>query len=187
MHPDYTYTQNWFYTSELYYALNRLVPNNTPIQILEIGSLEGSSATFFSDNVMDHPDATLTCCDPFDGKNPTTPQDESETKKLFLENTAKSKNGSKITLKQMFSQDFYKINDKTFDFIYIDGSHLVPDIQHDFVECLKIINKGGIIWMDDYLWGDGTTIRDAINKLYEDHKDQVKIIHKRYQIGFCKI
>jgi predicted O-methyltransferase YrrM len=135
---------------------------------------------------MDHPDSKMVCIDPFDTADSTTHLDE-KTTDLFLSNIAKSKNASKITLKQMFSRDFYKINDERFDFIYIDGSHLVPDIQHDFIECLKIINKGGIIWMDDYLWGDGVTIRDAINKLYEDHMDQVSMIHRGYQIGFRKI
>jgi len=185
---SYTFTQNWFHTCELNYAvMNGLFDKTKVIKILEIGSLEGSSTVYFSDHIMDHPDSKMVCIDPFDGGNPTTPMDENKTKELFLSNIAKSKNGQKISLKEMYSGEFYKTNDETFTFIYIDGSHLVEDIKVDFVNCVKILEKGGVMWMDDYLWGDGTSIRDAVNQLYEDHKDQLKIIHKQYQIGFRKI
>jgi predicted O-methyltransferase YrrM len=184
---SYEFTQNWFYTCELYYAVNSgLFDKSKPIKILEIGSLEGSSTVHFSDNIMDHPDSKMTCIDPFDGDNPTTPMDEKKTKELFLSNIGKSKNGHKISLKEMYSGEFYKTNEETFTFIYIDGSHLVEDIKVDFINCVKILEKDGVMWMDDYLWGDGTSIRDAVDKLYEEHKDQLRIIHKGYQIGFRK-
>jgi hypothetical protein len=41
--------------------------------------------------------------------------------------------------------------------------------------------------MDDYLWGDGVTIRDAINRLYTEHQTKIRIIHSGYQIGFRKV
>jgi len=179
----YTFSELWFYGSELFYFLNQGFLK--PVKILEIGSYEGCSAVHFSDNFLDYSESELVCVDPFDTKDTTSPVSEN-TKKLFMENIKKSKNGDKIHLREMYSSEFYKINNQTFDFIYIDGSHLVSDIQVDFVECLKILNDGGVLWMDDYLWGDGITIKNAIDKLYEDHKNQLKIIHKGYQIGFLK-
>jgi predicted O-methyltransferase YrrM len=128
----------------------------------------------------------LTCVDPFDADNPTTPQENggNYTKNLFLDNISKSKNHSKIELVELYSNDFYKKNTKTFNFIYIDGSHLVEDVAHDFEQCLEILEPGGIMWMDDYLWGDGVSIRDRVDGLYEKNKDKLAIIFKRYQIGF---
>jgi predicted O-methyltransferase YrrM len=89
----------------------------------------------------------------------------------------------------MYSSDFFKENTETYNFIYIDGSHRLDDIKIDFFNCIKLIENGGIIWMDDYLGGapGDTSIRDCIDQLYEMHKDQLQIIHKGYQIAFKKI
>jgi len=42
-------------------------------------------------------------------------------------------------------------NDIGFDFIYIDGSHNGEDILSDAIEAFKILNKGGLIFFDDFL------------------------------------
>ena len=187
---SYKFSENWFYTSDLHIALSRgLLDATKPYRVLEIGCLEGSATTFFSDTVLNHPNSCMTCVDPFDADNPTTIQEKGGdyTKRLFLENISKSKNHEKIELVELYSNEFYKTNDKTFNFIYIDGSHLVEDIAHDFVKCLEILEPGGIMWMDDYLWGDGVTIRDCVDRLFNENKDKVEIIFKRYQIGFRKV
>lgn len=187
---DYKFSENWFHTADLHIALTRgLLDLTSTYRVLEIGCLEGSATTVFSDTVLNHPDSRMTCVDPFDAYNPTTIQEKGGdyTKRLFLDNISKSRNHEKIKLVELYSSDFYKTNDKTFNFIYIDGSHLVEDIAHDFVKCLEILEPGGIMWMDDYLWGDGVTIRDCIDRLYEENKDKLAIIFKRYQIGFRKV
>ena len=186
----YTFSQNWFYTSDLHCAIERnLFDKSKKWKMLEIGSKEGSSATYFSDHMLNHPESSLVCVDPFDSSNPTTPHESGEqhTRTLLLDNISKSKNGNKITLIEKYSADFYPVNSDTFNFIYIDGSHLVEDIAIDFVKCLEILEPGGIMWMDDYLWGDGTSIRDCVDSLYEKNKDKLEIIFKRYQIGFKKV
>lgn len=186
--PKYSFTQEWFFTCDLHCALARgLLDTNTCRKILEIGCLEGSASTFFSDHIMEHPDSRLVCVDPFDAENPTTIQEKGGqyTKNLFLENIKKSKNYDKIKLEEYYSVDFYKKNEEQFDFIYIDGSHLVEDVALDFVECEKILKPGGIMWMDDYLWGDGG-IKKRVDELAEEYSDRLEIIFKRYQIGFRK-
>ena len=186
----YSFSQNWFYTSDLHITIENLnlFDKSKKWKMLEIGSKEGSSATYFSDYMLDHPESSLVCVDPFDGSNPTTPHESGEqhTRTLLLDNISKSKNASKITLIEKYSSDFYKTNDDTFNFIYIDGSHLVEDVYLDFNECLKILEPGGIMWMDDYLYDDGVSVRDCIDKAYNENKDKLEIIFKRYQIGFKK-
>jgi len=180
---------NWFGTCELHaFIEQKPIDGNKVNKILEIGSFEGSSSVYLSDKLLDNPESRMTCVDPFLEDDTTTQfVDGNVTKKLFLDNISKSKNGHKVTLKQMYYSDFYKENDNTYNVIYIDGSHLVSDIEIDFVNCLKILEKGGIMWMDDYLWGDGVTIRDAINRLYTEHQSKLRIIHQGYQIGFIKV
>jgi len=61
---------------------------------------------------------------------------------------------------------------KKYNLIYIDGSHLLDDIT---------IEMNGIIWM-----GDDIIIKNHIDKLYEENKNCLKIIHMGYQIAFQK-
>ena len=75
-------------------------------------------------------------------------------------------------------------NDIKYNFIYIDGSHLLDDIIADFNGCLQIIEDNGIIWMDDYGAGE---ITRCIDNLYEANRHCLQIIHKGYQIAFRKI
>ena len=43
---------------------------------------------------------------------------------------------------------------KSFDFIYIDGSHNGEDILSDAIEAFKILKTNGLIFFDDFLQHD---------------------------------
>jgi predicted O-methyltransferase YrrM len=181
----YVFTHDYFGTCEIKLALDENAIKTSKWKILEIGSFEGSSAVYFSDNLLDNPEAEMTCVDPFVSNDPTTPfsMDGDDTMHLFINNISKSKNFQKITFHRMFSSEFYKKNTKKFDFIYVDGSHLVEDIKNDFNECLKILEPGGFLAFDDYQWGDGS-IKKCIDDLYEENKHRLQILGHGYQILF---
>ncbi len=42
---------------------------------------------------------------------------------------------------------------RSFDSIYIDGSHEATDVIADAILAFELLRKGGIIAFDDYLWG----------------------------------
>jgi predicted O-methyltransferase YrrM len=180
---SYVFTNNWFHYSEIRKLLLCFIDNNSINKILEIGSHEGQSSCYFSDYLLDHPESSLTCVDPYDTTDPTTPVTDN-TKNIFLNNIGYSKNFNKIIFNQSYSSDFYIKNNLTYTFIYIDGSHLIDDITLDFNNCLNIIEPKGIIWMDDY--DSSTEVKNHINNLYELNKDKIQIIHKGYQIAFQK-
>ena len=51
-----------------------------------------------------------------------------------------------------------------FDFIFVDGSHTAEDVNADLVLSWKLLNFGGLIYCDDYLWGfneDDKTVYDS--------------------------
>jgi hypothetical protein len=50
---------------------------------------------------------------------------------------------------QMNSNDFFKINQETFDVIFLDGSHLAEQLYMDFHNALKVLNHKGSIVIDD--------------------------------------
>jgi len=182
----YSFSKDWFEGSDIKKYLTRVVDPRHPNRVLEIGSYEGASACFFSDTVLDHPSSLMVCVDPFDLSDTTTPL-TSSTMNTFLNNIRRSRNHNKISFVQNYSSAFYEQNKRTFSFIYIDGSHLVQDIILDFTNCLAILEPNGILWMDDYLGGNDTTIKDTIDALYEKHKDKLQLIWKGYQIAFKRI
>jgi beta-1,4-mannosyl-glycoprotein beta-1,4-N-acetylglucosaminyltransferase len=180
---EYIFTNTWFINSEIKQLLFNYVNKSTINKILEIGSYEGASACFFSDHLLDNQLSCITCVDPFSLNDTTSPLNNT-TKIHFYNNIRKSKNYNKVFVEEMYSTDFYKKNDKTYNFIYIDGSHLLDDIIADFNNCLQIIEYNGIIWMDDYGAGE---ITRCIDNLYEANKHCLQIVHKGYQIAFRKI
>jgi len=189
---NYKHTNDWFSGSELRRNLPRFIQSpEHPRSILEIGSYEGLSACYFSDELLNHPDSKLVCVDPFDSGDVTT-EVTPETELLFRSNISLSKNASKVTLFKMFNRDFYAIQrqrlqsvTELFDLIYIDGSHLPADIILDMNECYKLLKPGGIMWMDDYYFGKDGSVKRAMDSVLSSLTGY-RIIHKDYQIAIQK-
>jgi len=51
----------------------------------------------------------------------------------------------------MTAHDFFKKNFDKFDVIFIDGDHNYEQVRQDLIECLKILNTNGIIFLHDVL------------------------------------
>ena len=47
------------------------------------------------------------------------------------------------------SDQFFKENKKTFDFIFIDNLHHYKQVKKDIINSLKVLNDGGVILMHD--------------------------------------
>ena len=47
------------------------------------------------------------------------------------------------------TNDFFKQNDKTFDAIFIDADHSFESVLMDLSNSVKVLNKGGIIFIHD--------------------------------------
>lgn len=47
------------------------------------------------------------------------------------------------------SDDFFKINDKKFDIIFIDGLHEFDQVRRDISNSLLSLNEGGVIFLHD--------------------------------------
>lgn len=189
----YSFTQQWYVRSEIQLNLHRHLDKKSKYNILEIGSFEGLSACGFSDNILDHPESTLDCVDPFilSGTNSkiTTKCVTLKTEELFRKNIDSSKHSKKITLHKMTSDQYFLTNKKLFNFIYIDGCHEPEFIKNDMENCFDCLEHNGIMWMDDY---GGNTTEDGKIKIYMDnflekYKGQYNIIHKNYQLAIRKL
>jgi predicted O-methyltransferase YrrM len=80
---------------------------------------------------------------------------------------------------------------KMFDFIYIDGSHLLLDCYSDLILSWKLLEKGGILAIDDYLYNkDQAVINspfEAVNHFLNKFQKEIKILHKGYRVFLQKI
>ncbi len=50
---------------------------------------------------------------------------------------------------QMTSDDFFKMNNDTFDLIFVDGLHHAEQVERDILNALKILNEKGTILVHD--------------------------------------
>ena len=189
---NYKYSQNWFIKSEIKQKLEQFLNKSKENKMLEIGCFEGLSSVFFADNFLDHPNSSLTCVDPFlnisDNDHHQFLLNNEE--KNFDHNLSICKNTDKITIHKITSDRFFEENktnnNNTYNFIYIDGCHEPDFIKRDLENSFQVLEKNGIMWMDDYRGGDGIKIRNAIDTFLKKYKGQYDLIHIGYQLAIKK-
>lgn len=185
---SYEFTKDWFYGSMLCNKVANYISKNEIHNILEIGCYEGASSCFFSDEFLNNIESTLDCVDPFmndvnnDHKEILIDGEEGR----FDRNITKSKNYNKVIIHKITSDEFFKQNNKIFDFIYIDGCHTNECVTNDLNNSYNNLNQNGIIWMDDY---GGGSDEHNMRSLVDDFiiKNNCQIIEKGYQIAFRKL
>ncbi len=158
---------------------------------LEIGSWEGSSATYILKNFKTK---NVYCVDIWDKFEDEYKKDHSKRFENFKSNMEEFKN--RYSFFKNTSDEFFEKNNKKFDIIYIDGWHEAPQVYKDINNSWNSLNTNGIIICDDYFYGD-INIRNhlnnnlpakAINKFITEKKKELKIICvNNSQIFFKKI
>ena len=81
-------------------------------------------------------------------------------------------------------------NNKTFDFIYVDGSHLLLDCYSDLILSWDILISGGIMVIDDYLYKQESILEspfEAVNHFLKVYQGKYKLLNKSYRVFLEKI
>tara|TARA_A100001035_G_scaffold84975_1_gene65957 strand:- start:3463 stop:4125 length:663 start_codon:yes stop_codon:yes gene_type:complete len=186
----YTYGRDWFYKSEIYQKAKFVLgnQNKNKFEILEIGSFEGLSTTYFIDNFLRKSNSKITSVDPFllysenDHKTILT----NVQIRNFFYNISKSAFPEKFQYLGLTSDQFFEVNDKKYNFIYLDGMHTKEQIPKDIIHSWDSLLIDGILWMDDYL-GDNGKIKKIFDRTIESLKGDYKIIHRGYQLAIKKL
>lgn len=186
---NYKYSQTWFLGSEISFKLNDFLDQSKENKILEIGSFEGLSSVFFADNFINNEKSTLTCVDPFLSINNNDHSQflQNNEEMNFYYNISHCKNSKKIKIHKVTSDTFFENNTQTFNFIYIDGCHEPEFIKRDMKNSFNVLEKNGIMWMDDYGGGDGIQIKAEMNNFLKNYNGQYEIIHIGYQLAIRKL
>lgn len=185
---NYKYSQNWFLDSEIRIYLEIFLDKSNENKMLEIGCFEGLSTVFFADNFLENPKSSLTCVDPFLTINNNDHKDflHNNEEMNFDFNISACKNPDKITIHKTTSDIFFENNNQTYNFIYIDGCHEPDFIKRDMENSFNILEKNGIMWMDDYEGGHDNQIKNTMNTFLDNYNGQYELLYKGYQLAIKK-
>jgi hypothetical protein len=87
-------------------------------------------------------------------------------------------------------QNMISNNNNKFDFIYVDGSHTLMDSYTDLVLSFNLLNKGGILGIDDYLMNQESLLDSpfaGVNYFLDKFKDKIIMLDKAYRVFIEKI
>lgn len=198
----YKYTEDWFDSKDLEQFL--LTNNQEELHILEIGSFEGKSTIWFLENILQNPNSTITCVDPWTSYSQDSKSFESYSKEnarwdftthkdTFLYNIKESGQKNKVIVNQGFSYNVLPkliTQNKQYDIIFIDGNHVAPFVLTDSVLSWYLLKKGGIMIFDDYLWtfqsGGTLTPKLAVDSFISNFKDYCNVIWDGYRKAIKK-
>ena len=160
---DLSLSFNWFgQNSQIWiHFFKKFNLEKKKIDILEIGSFEGLSASFFLRYLKKSKLVTV------DSLNKNT---------LFYRNFKKNKKKLRsFKFHNITSNNFFKKYEKDkYDIIYIDGGHDCNAVINDGKSSFKILKKNGILIFDDLLY-------EYKNKI--DIKRKIKKIESDFVIG----
>ena len=167
----------WF-CNNLFFLTKNLKHLDNIKNILEIGSYEGRSAIFFLNHFSN---SIITCVDTWGGSDEQKDLDTKIIEKNFDTNLSKYCRLNRMKKYKMTSNKFFDINENKFDLIYVDGDHSCDQVYIDINNAWKVLNKNGILILDDYLWwfyknlkmNPSTAINNFIKKNYNEFSNLI--------------
>ena len=152
--PSYV-TPDWVshHTAAWRRWLNHLVGRDDS-HIVEIGCLEGRSAIWLLDNVLTGQGCTLTTIDPWLNErfHEWNVREIEANARANLEPYIEA--GRCQILRGLSSDILPTMPTAMYDGVYIDGDHSALGCLTDLVLAWPLLRPGGVVWLDDYLWGD---------------------------------
>jgi hypothetical protein len=154
------FEEGWFTYPNLYSHMVGIFPSNS--HFVEVGSWKGRSAAFMAVEIHNSGKSIrFDCVDPWNDLDPhpliqNDPWVQSgKLYDKFLFNIDKvkhiitAKRGESISIANEY-------NDKSLDFVFIDGDHRYECVKADIEAWLPKVKPGGILAGHDYGWNDVT-------------------------------
>jgi Methyltransferase domain len=182
---DKQFTQDWF-TYNIPHWDRLLGPfKGQKINVLEIGVFEGRDTLWLMQNVLTHPEATLTYVDTFEGGSDQASFDLRGLEERFHANLQEFE--KKMTGFVGRSAEVLRtLPIDQFDFIYVDGSHEAADVLSDAVLSWPLLRRGGILAFDDYNWQRFAEAwrrpKPAIDGFLAAMRGRFETLHNGYQM-----
>lgn len=174
---------NWFDEKAKEY-FERNTPRQEPLRALQVGVFSGNATQWLLDNCnIESIDDVDTWFDyPWVSKSFGIHM--STVEQYYDERFSGVKN---LTKHRISSDKFFGSNEKTYNFIYIDGDHRAPQLTLDALNAFKVLERGGILVFDDY--GDtdiGYDCKKPIDYFLDLLQIHFTVIEKGYQVWLRK-
>ena len=163
------------------------------INVLEIGTYAGVSLINIINAIPNSVGIGVDMWSSYNENNLLENMDALGVEKSFYKNISTFGLENRITGMKSDSTDALTkfIRDgSTFDFIYVDGSHLLLDCYSDLVLAWLVLEKNGIIAIDDYLYKVESMLDspfEAVNHFLKRYEGKYKLLHKDYRVFLQKI
>lgn len=147
---------NWFKDSSAVHYFDKYLQKfkDKEVHFLQIGVFTGDATEWLFDNILTNDKSTLTDVDTWTGspiegyKDFNWNEIESSYDDRFIDQIS----SGRLIKQKMMSNQFFSINKKQYDFIYIDGDHNALSVFLDGVNGFYCLKNGGTMAFDDYLW-----------------------------------
>ena len=199
----YEFSEGWFHEHAPNWEawLVARFAGRPAVRALEIGCFEGLATCWLLERVLTHASATVAVVDTFRGSaglgvRETTAVDGARTRDVFERNVRASGAADKVEVFAMTSARFYgeqlgRRAKEPFDVVYVDGSHLAPDVLLDAACCWRMLRRDGVMIFDDYLWGESEPPHHrpapAIDAFLECHGPEIEVLHKGKQVAIRRL
>lgn len=172
---------NWFKDVEKYF---RHVPQ-VPLKVLQIGTYTGDATEWLLKN---REIERINDVDTWQGSVEVDHKsiDFSEVEKYYDSRIT----DDRVTKCKMTSDEFFIVNEMSYNFIYIDGDHTASQTALDGLNAFKWLETGGVMAFDDYLWNyNGNPFLEpkrGVDAVLEVCRGQYVLIESGYQVWIKK-
>ena len=173
-----------------YFNKNQICPNP---RILEIGTYAGISLINIVNKIPSSTGIGVDLWSNYDETNLLENVSNLKVKDSFYKNIATAGLQNRIrgvqldSTKALLSFITYR---ETFNFIYIDGSHLLLDCYSDLLLAWEILVSGGILVIGDYLYKQSSILEspfEAVNHFLKRYEGTYKLLDKGYRVFLEKL
>jgi predicted O-methyltransferase YrrM len=195
-----TFTNDWFTINIPGFISSLKHLRTTAVRVLEIGSFEGLSTTWFLHYFNQN--SSIICVDTFEGGLEHVDSDGKPQQFLtglqerFFDNVAFER--SRLDVRIGTSETIlFTFKPQSFDVIYVDGSHHAADALTDIVLAFHLLKIGGIMMIDDVGGGgqtDDTTLENiratprlAVQPFLTLFQERIEVLHAGYQVHLRKL
>jgi len=190
-----TFIHDWFsYNIPVWKKILKKYKGKENLHFLEIGCFEGRATKWLLENILTHKTSKITVIDTFEGsmENNLKGFEIDQLLRRFKENLSpyirSNKKLNKVIIQKGLSHLILRklIPIETYDFIYVDGSHISKDVLEDALLSWRLLRKNGIMIFDDYDWHmyDDPLLcpNIAIDVFLKIFESQYKLIHQEHQV-----
>lgn len=181
------YSQDWFSKNIPVWEQVLAEFKGKPVTAVELGSWEGRSAIWLLENILTNKQAKLHCVDTWEGGDEHSGIDMNAVLRRFDSNIDEVDKNYITVVHVSTTEEFFKENMKLkADIVYVDASHRACDVLSDAVFSHHILNPGGVIIFDDYMWEGLSKTPDiprpAIDAFMECYAGQYQLLAIGYQV-----